>query len=55
MLRIAERAKTDPASVREAPTKAPLRRLDEVGAARKPVLRYRVPGVAGAEPLRRQV
>ena len=41
MLRIAERAKTDPASVRDAPKHAPLRRLDEVGAARKPVLRYR--------------
>ena len=39
MLRIAERVKTDPASVRDAPKHAPLRRLDEVGAARKPVLR----------------
>src|SRR5213592_2282529 len=41
MIRIAERAKTDPAAVHEAPTKTPLRRLDEVGAERKPVLRYR--------------
>jgi glycine dehydrogenase subunit 2 len=41
MLRIAKRVETDPAAVREAPTKAPLRRLDEVSAARKPVLRYR--------------
>ena len=41
MLRIAERVKTDPASVRDAPKHAPLRRLDEVGAARKPVLRYK--------------
>jgi glycine dehydrogenase subunit 2 len=41
MLRIAERVKTDPASVRDTPRHAPLRRLDEVGAARKPVLRYR--------------
>jgi glycine dehydrogenase subunit 2 len=42
MLRIAERAKTDPASVRDAPKQTPLRRLDEVGAARRPVLRYKV-------------
>jgi glycine dehydrogenase subunit 2 len=41
MLRIAEKVKTDPASVRDAPRNAPLRRLDEVTAARKPVLRYR--------------
>jgi len=41
LLRIAERVKTDPASVRDAPRSAPLRRLDEVGAARRPVLRYR--------------
>ena len=40
--RIADRIVTDPASVREAPTKTPLRRLDEVGAARKPVLRYKL-------------
>jgi len=43
MLRIAERARTDPASVHDAPTKAPLRRLDEVTAARKPVLRWKRP------------
>ena len=43
MLRIAERARTDPASVHDAPTKAPLRRLDEVAAARKPVLRWKRP------------
>ena len=55
MLRIAERVKTDPAAVRDAPRNTPLRRLDEVGAARKPVLRYREPGVAGAEPLRKEV
>jgi len=41
MLRIADRVRTDPASVHDAPRKAPLRRLDEVAAARKPVLRYR--------------
>jgi glycine dehydrogenase subunit 2 len=43
MLRIAERVKTDPAAVRDAPRSTPLRRLDEVGAARHPVLRYREP------------
>jgi glycine dehydrogenase subunit 2 len=41
MIRIADRIVTDPASVHEAPTKTPLRRLDEVGAARKPVLRWK--------------
>ena len=41
LIRIAERIERDPASVHEAPTKTPLRRLDEVGAARRPVLRYR--------------
>ncbi len=41
LLRIAERVEHDPASVRDAPKNAPLRRLDEVGAARKPVLRWR--------------
>ena len=41
MHRIAERIATDPASVHAAPTKTPLRRLDEVGAARRPVLRYK--------------
>jgi len=43
MLRIAERVERDPASVRAAPTRAPLRRLDEVAAARRPVLRWRSP------------
>src|SRR5437899_10945147 len=38
LLRIAERARTDPASVHDAPTKAPLRRLYAATAARKPVL-----------------
>ena len=41
LLRIARRIGTDPKSVHEAPLNAPLRRLDEVAAARKPVLRYR--------------
>jgi len=39
--RIAERVKTDPASVHDTPRTAPLRRLDEVGAARRPRLRWR--------------
>jgi glycine dehydrogenase subunit 2 len=41
LLRIAERIRTEPEAVRAAPVRAPLRRLDEVGAARKPVLRWR--------------
>ena len=41
LLRIAKRTDTDPNAVHEAPMKAPLRRLDEVAAARKPILRYR--------------
>ena len=41
LIRIAERIATDPAAVHAAPTKTPLRRLDEVGAARKPMLRHR--------------
>ncbi|MDO8506804.1 MAG: aminomethyl-transferring glycine dehydrogenase subunit GcvPB, partial [Candidatus Limnocylindria bacterium] len=41
LIRIADRIATDPASVRDAPKNTPLRRLDEVAAARKPVLRYR--------------
>jgi glycine dehydrogenase subunit 2 len=41
LLRIAKRTDSDPKAVHEAPMKAPLRRLDEVAAARKPILRYR--------------
>ncbi|MGH2450997.1 MAG: aminomethyl-transferring glycine dehydrogenase subunit GcvPB, partial [Candidatus Limnocylindria bacterium] len=40
LLRIAERVRDDPHAVHEAPVRAPLRRLDEVAAARRPVLRY---------------
>src|SRR2546428_329404 len=40
MIRIAERAKTDPASVKAAPLHAPLARLDEVTAARNPKLKW---------------
>ncbi len=41
LLRIAEEAVSDPALLHEAPHVAPVRRLDEVQAARIPVLRYR--------------
>ena len=34
------RAKTDPQSLHDAPVTTPIGRPDEVGAARKPVLRY---------------
>src|SRR2546425_7936735 len=40
MNRIAERAETDPASVKAAPQNAPLARLDEVTAARSPKLKW---------------
>ena len=40
MLKIAEEAETQPELLREAPHSAPLRRLDEATAARKPVLRW---------------
>ena len=41
LTRLAERIATDPSSVHDAPKYTPLRRLDEVGAARKPVLRWK--------------
>ena len=40
MLAIAKEAEETPDLVREAPTTAPLRRLDDATAARKPVLRW---------------
>ncbi len=40
MLRIADRVESDAASLHDAPVRAPLRRLDEVTAARKPILRW---------------
>src|SRR5438128_7062885 len=43
MVRVAERAKTDPASVKAAPLHAPLARLDEGSAARYPRLRWQRP------------
>ena len=41
LLRIAERVDSDPGSLHDAPVSAPLRRLDEVSAARRPVLRWK--------------
>ena len=41
MATVLERAAQDPDDVRNAPYHTPVRRLDEVKAARKPVLRYR--------------
>jgi glycine dehydrogenase subunit 2 len=40
MAQIAEEARTHPELLREAPRNAPVRRLDEVRAARNPILRY---------------
>ena len=40
LLRIAEEAKTSPELLHEAPHNAPVRRLDEVQAARHPILRH---------------
>jgi glycine dehydrogenase subunit 2 len=40
MLNIAREAAEDITILKNAPTTAPVRRLDEVGAARKPILRY---------------
>ena len=39
-LQLWDLAHTDPQALHDAPTKTPVRRLDEVGAARNPVLRY---------------
>jgi glycine dehydrogenase subunit 2 len=41
MLAIAEEARTDPATVRTAPHRTRLERLDETRAARRPILRWR--------------
>jgi glycine dehydrogenase subunit 2 len=43
LIRIADRVDSDPGSLRHAPLNAPLRRLDEVAAARRPVLRWQRP------------
>ncbi len=42
LLEIAEQSEEDIAPLKAAPTESPVRRLDEVGAARKPVLRWSV-------------
>ncbi len=44
LLKIAEEAKQQPELLHAAPQNAPVRRLDEVQAARNPVLRYTHPG-----------
>jgi glycine dehydrogenase subunit 2 len=44
---IAREAETDPDALKRAPTRAPVRRVDEAGAARHPDLRWRAMG--GAE------
>jgi glycine dehydrogenase subunit 2 len=43
MRRINEEARQDPDLVRTAPHTTPVRRLDEVGAARNPVIRWTPP------------
>jgi glycine dehydrogenase subunit 2 len=40
LLKIAEEAKENPELLHDAPQESPVRRLDEVKAARNPVLRY---------------
>jgi glycine dehydrogenase subunit 2 len=42
LINIAREAETEPEVVKTAPHTAPVRRLDEVGAARNPNLRWRV-------------
>jgi glycine dehydrogenase subunit 2 len=41
LLKIAEEAKTNPQLLHDAPHEAPVTRLDDVQAARQPVLRYK--------------
>jgi glycine dehydrogenase subunit 2 len=43
MTQIAEEARTQPELLHEAPHNTPVRRLDEVRAARQPILRYQAP------------
>ena len=40
MLSIADEARRDIEILRQAPTSAPVRRVDEVRAARQPILKY---------------
>ena len=51
MCAIADEAAKDPAIVKAAPQNAPVRRLDEVGAARHPVLRERLSPAESPEEL----
>lgn len=44
MIQIAKEAEESPESLSQAPTTTPLERLDEVLAARRPVLRWERPG-----------
>jgi glycine dehydrogenase subunit 2 len=48
MLTIAREAEEIPAALHHAPILAPLRRLDETTAARKPVLRWQKPATLPA-------
>lgn len=48
MKSIGEEAEKNPELVKSAPHSTRVRRLDEVGAARKPILRWR-PAVSGSE------
>ena len=41
LLEIAEQAKTDPTALKEAPQHAPVRRVDEIAAARNPILTWK--------------
>ncbi|MMZ58125.1 putative glycine dehydrogenase (decarboxylating) subunit 2 [compost metagenome] len=43
MIQIAREAEEDPTVIQEAPHHTAISRLDEVNAARKPVLRYKKP------------
>ncbi len=43
LLDIAQQSQTDPAALKQAPQKAPVRRLDEVAAARNPILTWSPP------------
>ena len=40
MLRIKKEGEENPAILKNAPTKTPVRRLDEVKAARKPIVKW---------------
>jgi glycine dehydrogenase subunit 2 len=49
MLQIAREAEENPELLKEAPHRAPVRRLDETRAARQPVLRWTPPSEPSAE------